>query len=68
MAIGDTLNILLKYPLWSNYYLFIVQDNLYQFDNIDYSLKIKYFVEHNILHDGSIILIHKLPDKRFMFC
>ena len=28
----------------------------------------KFFVEHNILHDGSIILIHKLPTKRFIFC
>ena len=67
MAIGDTLNMLLKYPLLSNFYSFTVQDNLYQFDLDDFALKIKYFVKHNILHDGSIILIQK-PAKRFIFC
>ena len=34
-------------------------DNLHKFDLVDFMFTIKYFVEHNILHDGSIILIKK---------
>ena len=67
LTIGAVLDTFLKYPIWSNFYSFTVSDNLHQFDLIDFMLKIKYFVDHNILHDGSIILIEKLPDKKFIF-
>ena len=68
MMVGDTLNILLKYPLWSKIYSFTVYDNLYEFDLPDFMLQIKYFVKHNILHNDSIILIQKLPEKRGLCC
>ena len=66
LTIGDLLNDFLKYPIWSNFYSFTVSDNLHKFDLVDFMFKIKYFVDHNILHDGSIILIKKLPDKKFL--
>ena len=67
LAIGDVFNICLKYPIWTKFYSFTVQDNLHEFDLIDFGLQINYFVQNNILHDGSIILIDKLPTKRFLF-
>ena len=65
LTIGDVFDGLLKCPIWSNYYSFTVSDNLHKFDILDFMFKIKYFVDHNILHDGSIILISK--NSRFLF-
>ena len=65
MTIGDLLDSFLKYPIWSKFYSIKVQDNSHEFDLFDFSLRIKYFVEHSILHDGSIILIQKRPYTRY---